>query len=107
MGLGSEEIIVILQTEKKKTLFIYGFHHHSSVILAVVQYTCAIIAWLRYNLTDRKDSLQNTLHWYIKKRPDKVIRTQWIYQYDTRESYNYKRVISEYQFTIKLVLAHY
>ena len=62
MGLGSEEIIVILQTEKKKTLFIYGFHHHSSVILAVVQYTCAIIAWLRYNLTDRKDSLQNTPH---------------------------------------------
>ena len=43
----------------------YGFQHHSSVILAVVQYTCTIIQWLQYNLTDSKDSLQNTLHSYI------------------------------------------
>ena len=99
VGLEVKGIIVILHTEKK-TLFIYGFQHHGSVILAVVHwYTCTIIAWLRYNITYRKDSLQNTPHCYIERKHK--VTNQWIYQYDTWESYNYRGVISDVNLPIR------
>ena len=58
-----------------------------------------------YNLADGNYSPQNTPHCYIRRKNN--VTHQWIYQYGTWESYNYRGVISDNQFTNKLALVQY
>ena len=65
--------------------------------------TCMIIAWLRYNLTHRTDTLRNTPHHTCTVKGDVNLQLNG-FIHDRLESCNYRAVISNHQFTIKLAL---